>query len=93
MLEIQKGCNAVVDTCIQLSKVPVFTYSNNLETKGVLISEDALYIVQCVCAQSEWIPMCYLNSLYIQAFKGYNFGSMYTVNVTNFGFTVNSFHF
>ena len=55
MLEIQKGCYVVVDTCIQLSKV--FTYSNNLETKGVLISEDALYIVQCVCAQSKWKAM------------------------------------
>ena len=55
-LEKQKGCNGVVDTCIQLSKV--FTYSNNLETKGVRIFEDALYVIQCVCAQSEWIAMC-----------------------------------
>ena len=44
MIEVQKGCNGVVDTCIlrQFQLSVLFTYPNNLQTKGVQITEDAL---------------------------------------------------
>ena len=40
MLKVQKECNDAVDTCIS----ELFTYPNNLQTKGVQITENTLYM-------------------------------------------------
>ena len=51
MLEVQKGCNGDIDTCIQDKfSYPTIHLSkhlwHNLQTKGVQITEDALYWVE-----------------------------------------------
>ena len=40
--KVQKGCNDAADTCTCISEL--FTYPNNLQTEGVQITENALYM-------------------------------------------------
>ena len=67
MLEVQKCCNGVdINTCIEdklLSEL--FTYPNNLQNKGVRITEDTLYLPYHACSLLlVYMPtqfMCYCN--------------------------------
>ena len=46
-VHVQKGCNGVIDTftCrVIISVIQLFIYQNNLKTKAVQITEDALYM-------------------------------------------------
>ena len=77
LLEIQNGCNSVIDTCIwdnqfsaiqtiHLSKQRLLDYvmysnnlcPNNLQTKGVRITEDALYHIIISMPQSKSNRTC-----------------------------------